>query len=144
MSRMSKSLLWMGVGAAIAYFFDPDRGRSRRARFTDQGAGRLRDTIDEAAGQARMGVDRTAGVVHETLIGDQPPETPEGLMQKVRSEAIGPIRRPEDHVDVDVVSGGTVVLRGAVADAGRTDELVRAVANVTGVTEVRDELHRPV
>lgn len=29
-SRFSRLLMWMGLAAAAAYFFDPDRGEARR------------------------------------------------------------------------------------------------------------------
>ncbi len=34
--RKAKALLWMSVGAALAYFCDPELGRSRRERAKDR------------------------------------------------------------------------------------------------------------
>lgn len=139
MRRRIAAMFWMAVGAALAYYFDPERGRGRRTRLHDQIMSQLRDGIRDAERLARHGVDRTTGAIHEALIPDEPPRSDEELLQKVRSEAIGPGTGPDDHVEV-AVSNGTVVLSGESIDPDRSRRLVERVAAVTGVQEVRNEL----
>jgi hypothetical protein len=65
------TLILMGVGAALMYFFDPDSGRPRRVR--------LRDRCTSATKKFQGSPDlnnRTPGVIPETppeAWDDQPP-----------------------------------------------------------------------
>ena len=42
-------IIWMALGAAGAYFFDPDNGSARRAMLTDKVAAKRREMVDEQA-----------------------------------------------------------------------------------------------
>src|SRR5215813_6081825 len=55
----------MGIGAALMYLFDPDRGRGTRARLSDQlasKANRLGETVGRKARDLR---NRTQGLLHD-------------------------------------------------------------------------------
>lgn len=53
---MMRRLLIIGfataIGAAVAYLFDPDRGRNRRAKLADQAGARIRDTSETVRAKA--------------------------------------------------------------------------------------------
>ena len=70
------TLILMGIGAALMYFFDPDSGRPRRARLRD----RCKSATKKFQGSARTPAqdlsNRTPGVIPETpprASNDQPP-----------------------------------------------------------------------
>lgn len=63
---MMKMLMWLGLGAAAMYLFDPDQGRRRRALAQDKLA-RARRVIRERA-SAKAGA----------LDSREPEETPAG------------------------------------------------------------------
>lgn len=138
---MRRLLRWgfiAGIGAAIAYLFDPDRGAQRRAQLADQARARARDLAEDADRTARYEAGKVKGAVAD-LIPDQPPEDDATLTQKVRSEAIGPSGVPTDHLEMHV-DDGVVVLRGSVPSDGDAAELARRIREVAGVREVQVEL----
>ncbi|MFL6210764.1 MAG: hypothetical protein ACJ74W_18075 [Pyrinomonadaceae bacterium] len=55
----------MAAGAALMYLFDPDRGRGRRARLSDQTASKLNRFGDAACAQTRHLRNRAQGLMHE-------------------------------------------------------------------------------
>jgi hypothetical protein len=72
-----RSLKWIGLGAALMYFFDPDRGRSRRVRLRDRIV-HLKNEMDHAIEVASHDVvNRTRGLVargRSLLSGEHPPD----------------------------------------------------------------------
>lgn len=142
MSRFVKSAITLAAGAAIAYLFDPVSGRSRRARLADQAAARGRDAAEQARVEAQFRVGRAKGFAHEVLDtdGDMPADDAE-LLQKVRSEAIGPSGVPTDRLEVHVDSG-RVVIRGQVPFDADVEGLIESIRSVTGVRSVEHDLER--
>jgi hypothetical protein len=141
-----KSLAAAGMGAAVAYWLDPDNGAGRRARLRSQLAARLRDLV--AAGGRRLRYQRgvAKGLVHEAvdaLRADRDFDDAD-LVQKVKSEAVGPwIRRTGHRGDVEVTAkDGDVTLDGAIDDPVTRQELVRLVESVEGVRSISDRLVR--
>lgn len=134
-----KSILWMAVGAAIGYLFDPVSGRSRRARLSDQGSSKMRDAAEEAGRRARYEMGRAKGVLHEIRDDEEPPATDLDLLQKVRSEALGSTPGDLGHVDIRV-SDGVVILLGKSADRAAELQLVDKIGDVTGVKRVENQL----
>ncbi len=55
----------MAAGAALMYLFDPDRGRGRRARLSDQAASKINRFGDAACAQTRHLRNRAQGLMHE-------------------------------------------------------------------------------
>ena len=142
MSRFVKSVITMAAGAAIAYLFDPVSGRSRRARLADQAAARGRDIAEQARSEAEYQTGHVKGFVHEVLDTDgDVPEDDAELLQKVRSEAIGPSGVPTDGFEVHVDSG-RVVIRGQVPTDVDVDGLIESIRSVTGVRSVEHELEK--
>src|SRR5215471_7129624 len=104
----------LGLGAALMYIFDPDRGKGRRAR--------IRDKVDSAAHKLsdaaeKMGRDignRAQGVMAETKSLFRQEEVPNDvLVQRVRSR-FG--RLPVEIGGCEVLAhDGIVTLRGEIA-----------------------------
>ena len=70
------TLIFMGIGAALMYFFDPDSGRRRRERLRDQCTNATRKLQGSAHAPAPDLTNRRPDVNPETRPGasdDQPP-----------------------------------------------------------------------
>lgn len=143
---MRRSNFWRsaGIGAAVGaagvYLFDPDRGRTRRAKLADQTGAMARKAGNRIRAQGRYQRGVAQGVIHK--MGE--PFRPEveiddaTLLQKVKSEALGRWQGPKHDVVIDV-SNGVVTLRGQ-ASATRADELVDLIQSVEGVHTVTDQI----
>lgn len=133
-------VLSMAAGAALAFLFDPDRGRARRARLRDKGRAVLRRGTRTLEARARDQRNRIKGRISQATHEPSPPADDVELAQRVRSEVLG---RREFHdlgITVDAF-GGVVHLRGAVDDPARAQQLVEAVQAVPGVLRVDSLLH---
>jgi osmotically-inducible protein OsmY len=139
MSSFIRTLMAAMAGAAAAYLLDPVSGRGRRARLMDQAAARARRSVDEAERRARYEVGRMKGAVHEAGPARDFPRDDAELLQKVRSEAVGPSRVTASDIEIQV-EDGEVVLRGASRDLDAESDLVHRIEEVTGVRRVRNEL----
>jgi osmotically-inducible protein OsmY len=143
---MSKFARIVGIGAAAAaamYLLDPDRGRSRRAKLSDQAAALARKAEEKARAQAEHQKGVAQGIAHDLTepFRPKPDFDDETLRQKVKSEAIGRWDGPKNDVEVEV-NDGVVTLNGDV-DAEKVDRLIRLVKGVPGVASVNDQLSVP-
>jgi osmotically-inducible protein OsmY len=118
---MTKALRFAALGAALAYFFDPDNGKRRR-----------KATVKRLTGFARR---RREGV-------QGPPQDDVTLARKVESEIFRDADVPKGAIDVDA-EHGKVVLRGEVDSTELIEELVGKARRVQGVEEVESLLHTP-
>jgi osmotically-inducible protein OsmY len=144
--RRIRSFVYGGaVGAAIAYFFDPDRGRARRATTRDQMLAKARRTSQRMERQARYAAGKDQGVAHRM---SQATETPEDeyddvtLARKVESEVLGAPDVPKVSINVNAVDG-KVELRGEVRTPDQIKDIERRVREVRGVRDVNNLLHLP-
>jgi hypothetical protein len=144
-SARKKSLILLGVGAAVgvllSYFFDPDRGRGRRAKFRDMSAARARRASDDARKVRIRAENKAQGIKAE--LSPRPMESPPSdptLEQKIRSEVLRDF--PKGKVNVNA-ENGRVVLRGELERPDQIKALESAVANVPGVLEVENLTHLP-
>jgi hypothetical protein len=62
---MMRALIAAGLGAGLAYFFDPQMGNGRRARLRDQAVSRLRRGAEDAQGFGTDMGNRAYGIAHE-------------------------------------------------------------------------------
>ena len=115
-------LRYAALGAALAYFFDPQNGRARRkemikriVRLSQRQRGRL---------TARAQPDDVT------------------LARQVESEIFGDADVPKGQINVNAEEG-KVVLRGEVVSAEMIEELVSKARKVQGVQEVENLLHTP-
>ncbi|MGH8916700.1 MAG: BON domain-containing protein [Acidimicrobiia bacterium] len=128
-----------GIGATAAmgaYLLDPDMGRTRRAKLADQSRALARKVADRTEARARYQQGVARGALH-TLSRPFRPRIEiddDTLLQKVRSEALGPWSGRAQGVEVDI-DNGIVTLTGS-AEPASVDELIHRVERVDGVGSV--------
>ncbi|MGH7368315.1 MAG: SRPBCC family protein [Candidatus Rokuibacteriota bacterium] len=138
MSRVLDLVRGMGIGVAVGYLFDPERGRRRRALARDKvvssfhGAGGAFETTKRDVTHRTQGV--IAGIRSRLSSG---PVSDEVLVERVRAELGRAMSRPGAIVVSSVE--GRVVLAGAVR-ADEVDRIVRRVARVRGVRGIENRL----
>ncbi len=138
MKDRGKLITGVVVGASAMYLLDPDRGARRRSLLRDRGvhAGhKLSDGLAATARDARNRTRGTAAALRARFRTDEPGE--DVLHERVRS-AIGRAVSHPGAITV-VVTRDCVTLTGEVL-ADEVDELIQTVAQVRGVSEVRNEL----
>jgi osmotically-inducible protein OsmY len=139
--RLFRTVLYAGGAAAATYFFDPERGRARRASARDQMGAKLRRAEQTAERELRHAEGRAQGVVHRlAAIPPDPPADDRALADRIRSELGG--RFPHETAELTVVDG-TVELRGEVGDDAGIAVLAAEVQRVPGVSRVVNLLHTP-
>src|SRR5262245_58068291 len=135
------------VGAAAAHYFDPDRGRARRAQLHDQTLAAGRRIARQADRMGRRRVlylrDHAVGSVRHAWhnVGRMQPDDTT-LTQKIRSEVLGRAEFRPYSITVDAADG-VVHLRGQVPAQRAIDDLIAAVERVHGVGRVESYLHLP-
>lgn len=124
----------VGIGTAIvAYLFDRDRGKGRRAQLLDQTKARVRRATEAARKQAEYQANRLEGLTHQFKVGDNADVLDDAtIRQKVKSEVMGPAQL--SNVEVDV-RNGVVTLSGDVADSQYRD-LSKKIMKISGVQAV--------
>lgn len=138
-------LLGIGAAAGVAatYFFDPDRGRARRAQTTDQIGAALRDQADDLRKKADYKAGELRGAIAEKLPtqegGDYDAKT---LKEKVESEVLG-MGDIDKSAIVVTARDGIIELRGQVPTVEQRRTLVESTRKVDGVRDVIDLTHLP-
>jgi hypothetical protein len=130
-------------GAALMYFFDPERGRRRRNMTRDQlvarvrRAGRAAISAGRGAAADAYGVSHRIGnlVPHET---EQPDD--ETLRQRVESMLFRDRDIPKGNLNL-TCENGTVILRGELDSPEDILRLERRVERVPGVRGVQNLVH---
>ena len=132
------------VGAALAYLFDPENGRRRRALLRDRSFAVARQGGRKAARAGRTAASEAYGVSQKVQhLKEEPKEYDDAtLAQKVQSEIFRDPDVPKGQINVNA-EDGIVVLRGEVERPELMDELVERTRNVQGVREVQNLLHLP-
>jgi osmotically-inducible protein OsmY len=132
------------IGAALAYFFDPQQGARRRNMARDRFVAFFRRRGREAA-RAGRGVGAEAyGLKQKATHLREEPKTfdDQTLKAKVESEVFRPADAPKGTVNVNV-ENGVVYLRGEVERPEIVSELESRVRSVQGVERVENLLHTP-
>lgn len=139
------ALMFIGAagGAAAAYYADPDRGRTRRARTADQIGAALRDGLDTVENQIDYQAGQAKGAVAERIDTGARDYDPRTLQSKIESEVLGHVDGVPSGEIVVVVEDDTVTLRGPVPTEDQIDEIVRRTRELGPVRAVRNELHLP-
>ena len=130
------------AGAVAVYFFDPERGRARRAHFVDWAGARLRRGW-RAANQlgARTASNATAFPQKMVSLRSGPrPADDLTLRDRVESEVFRNAGLPKGQINLDVESG-VVTIRGQVENAFQIASVEKAVLKVPGVVGVENLLH---
>jgi uncharacterized membrane protein len=131
-------IVGIAVGAALAYLFDPDRGRRRRAAARDKvisTAHTTADALDTTSRDLRNRARGARAAVRSALKSEDVSD--EVLVERVRAR-IGSVVRHSRSLDV-TASAGRVTLRGPVL-ANELERLLRRAAGTRGVTSVDNRL----
>ena len=136
--RTAALLGGMGIGAALMYLLDPDRGGRRRALVRDKAARLGRLTGERFEARSRDLRNRAKGVAAKRKREEaEEPPSDDILEARVRSQMGREVRNPAAiHVSA---SGGRVTLTGPVPSEER-DKLVACAEAVPGVETVEDRL----
>jgi uncharacterized membrane protein len=133
-------LLFIGaaIGGAAMYFFDPDRGRRRRALVRDQAVraqSNVRNLVDTGTRDLK---NRGTVLIGRTrsLVKLRKP-TNAVLAERVRARMGRYVAHP-GAIEVTALDG-EVTLKGSISAHEHTD-LIDAIQNVSGVNHVTDEL----
>lgn len=138
-TAIATSFAALGAGAALMFFFDPDRGKKRRHFVRDKTASLARDATRSLAQAARDLRHRTEGVVAETrsILSQEPLPDDVVLIERIRSK-LGRIISHPGAIDV-LASDGEVILRGDVLQS-EVHNLVPRLRLIPGVLAVHNEL----
>ena len=132
------------LGAAIAYLFDPQSGRRRRALLRDKSAAYMRKSGRETARAGRAVAAEAYGVSQKAQhLKQEPKEYDDAtLAQKVQSEIFRDADVPKGQINVNA-EDGIVVLRGEVERPELRETLVERTRKVQGVRDVQNLMHLP-
>ena len=130
------------IGAAIAFFFDPQSGRRRRNVTRDRALAMFRRTGRQAEQIGRGVASEAAGVAQKAQnIREEPKEFDDvTLARKVETEIFRDADVPKGQINVNAVEG-VVELRGEVDSQEMIDQLVAKTRKVQGVRDVENLLH---
>jgi osmotically-inducible protein OsmY len=142
---MRSFALFAALGAALAYFFDPQNGRRRRILLRDRSAATARKGFRRIGRTGRhveaeaYGLSQKAQHLHE-----EPKTTPDDatLAQKVETEIFRDRDVPKGQINVNA-ENGIVVLRGEVGTQELIRDLEDRVRKIQGVQGVENLLHLP-
>jgi BON domain len=137
--KLSRLVLIGATGAALAYFFDPDRGDRRRSMARDRVGAFLRRSGRAAAQRSQRAGERAAGMPMEAMSNARPVEYDDATLSEKVYTYLNADPRYDGKVNVSA-QNGVVVLIGEVEDP---DEVVRLVRKVKGVGQIESLLHRP-
>ena len=131
-----------GAGAAAAYFFDPDRGRARRAQARDQADAMMRRRQADAERQAQHAANVAAGEAAEAQGAGVPRPVDDVEVVNVVRQALSGLDVDTTDVKVESVDG-VVTVRGQVASRDAVTAVENAISGTPGVVEVQSFLHTP-
>ena len=137
-SSLAIGAVCLGVGATMMYMFDPNRGRTRRAKARDKAAN-LYNASGEAVSRTAQDLrNRAAGVASSTRsMWTSEPVSDEKLVARVRSKMGRYVSHPHA-VNVEA-NHGQVTLSGSILghEAAR---FLKCVKGIPGVESVEDRL----
>jgi osmotically-inducible protein OsmY len=138
-----RTLLFVGMtGAALMYFFDPDRGEGRRAQARDRFGSMMKRGRSAVDKQVRYREGQVEGLKHEVSSrGRSEPAVDDiEIKDRVESEVFGRRGFPKGKINAEVVDG-RLILNGELDSEAEIEEVVAEVRAVPGVTEVENNLH---
>ena len=128
----------LGLGAALMYVLDPERGKTRRALVRAKAVRAANRASDTLGARSRDLRNRARGVAAQVKAMTQPETVDDAVLEeRVRAE-LG--RSVPDPSPIDVTAlAGTVTLSGPVVMRD-LDDLLSAVRGVSGVVHVENRL----
>ena len=139
---MLRFFRYVGLGALIAYFFDPDNGRRRRALARDRAPALLRRSSERAGRAVTSEVKATKAKVTHRKEAEKPQPDDVTLARKVETEIFRDAEVPKGQINVNA-ENGKVVLRGEVEKPSMIEDLEQRTRKIQGVREVENLLHTP-
>jgi osmotically-inducible protein OsmY len=132
------------IGAVLAYFLDPDRGRSRRAETADRAAGLMRRGVRRLGRGVRYVGATASGIRRRTRHAGAAHERPNDatLAHKVESEVFRDPTISKGRMNVNA-ENGIVVLRGVAESQEQVERIIASTLAVNGVREVQSRLRTP-
>lgn len=128
----------LGLGAALMYVLDPERGKRRRAIVRDKAMAGAHKAGERLSARSRDVANRARGVAAEVKSLTKTEEPGDRVLEeRVRAELGRVVTRPAS-IEVAAVAG-TVLLSGAVV-TNEVDDLLSAVRGVAGVEDVENRL----
>ena len=129
------------IGAALAYFFDPDNGRKRRKEAINRAAKAFRQSgrKGQAVAAQAQGLKQKATHLKEQ---EKPQPDDVTLARKVESEIFRGADVPKGQINVNV-EDGVVYLRGELEQPDLIEDLGAEARKVQGVRAVENLLHVP-
>jgi len=126
-------------GAAVMYLFDPDRGRTRRAKIADKTTSVYRDSANLAGKVQRDTRNRTAGVVAATkgTFSREEDNSDQKIEARVR-EKLGRVASYPHAIRV-TASDRCVTVEGKIL-ANEVNDVLSAVRSTSGVDRVENKL----
>lgn len=141
---MKKFLTAGIIGAALAYFLDPNTGTRRRNITRDKLMSLLGRTKQTASQQVTRASGTAFGIVQERV--PQPRDNPNPddttLRDRVESEIFRDPQTSREHINVNV-EDGIVVVRGEQPTQAAIDALVSRIQGIPDVKGVESYLHLP-
>jgi osmotically-inducible protein OsmY len=129
------------IGAALAYFFDPDNGRKRRKDVIKRSAKAFRQTSRQGQGVAARAQGLKEKATHRKE-QEKPQPDDVTLARKVESEIFRGADVPKGQINVNV-EDGVVYLRGELEQRDLIEDLGAQARKVQGVLAVENLLHVP-
>ena len=142
---MLRTIRNIGLGAMLAYFFDPDNGRRRRAMARDRVPAFFRRMSERAEQKGGAVAAKAEGAKQKaTHLKEEEKPQPDDvtLAQKVETEIFRDADVPKGQINVNA-ENGKIVLRGEVEKPELIKDLEKRTKKVQGVTEVENLLHTP-
>ena len=133
------------AGAAIAYFFDPQTGRRRRALARDRSAAFVRQGWRRFGRVKRHAEAEAYGLSQKAQhLSEEPKPSPDDatLARKVETEIFRDPDVPKGQINVNA-ENGIVVLRGEVGTPEMIRDLEERARSVQGVEKIENLLHLP-
>jgi osmotically-inducible protein OsmY len=139
---MLRFFRYVGLGALIAYFFDPDNGHRRRALARDRIPALFRGSTERAGRAVKSEVKATTKKLAHRKEAEKPQPDDVTLARKVETEIFRDAEVPKGQINVNA-ENGKVVLRGEVEQPSMIKDLEERARKVQGVHEVENLLHTP-
>jgi osmotically-inducible protein OsmY len=138
---MLRLIRYVGLGALLAYFFDPENGRRRRALARDRIPAyfrRMSERAEQASAKAEAVKQKATHLKEE----EKPQPDDVTLARKVETEIFRDADVPKGQINVNA-ENGKIVLRGEVEKPAMIKDLEKRAKKVQGVAEVENLLHTP-
>jgi uncharacterized membrane protein len=139
MNTNAAMLTGIGVGAGMAYLFDPALGRRRRAGVRDTLARAAHKSGDALEATSRDLMNRTRGLVAVSSGRGSREDSDSVLVDRVRAKLGRYVSHPRA-IDVEA-HDGIVTVHGPIL-TDEADRFLAAIEGLRGVGEVRDQLER--